>query len=72
MPCWTPACWWPRQPDHEAELEEVSGHEREQQTRRQLLIPSPHLGITVPSAVTRVNHVTVFGQTLGLASGGTE
>ena len=25
----------------EAELEEVSGHEREQQTRRQLLIPNP-------------------------------
>ena len=25
----------------EAELEEVSGHEREQQTRRQLMIPSP-------------------------------
>ena len=51
---------------------EASGHEREQHTRRQLLIPSPHLGITVPSAVTRVNHVTVFGQTLGLESGGTE
>ena len=28
--------------------------------------------ITVPSAVTRVNHVTVFGQTLELESGGTE
>ena len=38
----------------EAELEEVSGQEREQQTRRQLLIPSPPLIETG----LRVNHVS--------------
>ena len=42
------------------------------QSRRQLLISSPlqtrEDATTVPSAVTRVNHVTVFGQTLGTRS----